>query len=112
MTWSIIDSPTHVDQIIKESHLNLVLIFKHSTRCGISAVVLDKLERKWDDGEMEGIKTYFLDLIRNRELSDQIAHVFHVEHQSPQVLLIHKGRCIHHASHFEISYQKLRQPAF
>ena len=78
-----------------------VLIFKHSTRCGISNMVLKNFERHYDlrDGELE---PYFLDLLSFRRLSDEIASRFGVLHQSPQILVIKDGKCLYTASHSDI----------
>lgn len=74
------------------------VIYKHSTRCGISGMVWKKLQRSWPEilGERE---IYYLDLIRFRKLSNQIAERYGVEHESPQVLVIKNGKCVFHNSH-------------
>lgn len=83
------------------------LIFKHSTRCSISSMALSRLENKW---ETQGnVQPYFLDLLKFRDVSNEIATVFGVEHQSPQVLVIKNGQCIYHNSHSGISYQDIKQ---
>lgn len=78
-----------------------VLIFKHSTRCSISSMALSRLESRWKDDEK--IQTWYLDLLAHRDISNEIASVFNVEHASPQVLLIKNGRCFYHNSHNGIS---------
>ena len=82
-----------------------VLIFKHSTRCSISSMALSRLESKWEQNDF--IKPYFLDLLTYREISNEIAHIFGIEHASPQVLLIKDGQCFYDASHSGISYQTI-----
>lgn len=42
---------------------------------------------------------YYLDLLQYRQVSNQIADVFQVPHESPQVLLIKDGVCIYDESH-------------
>jgi len=42
---------------------------------------------------------YYLDLIRYRDISNEISKKFNLEHQSPQVLLIINGDLIYNASH-------------
>lgn len=78
-----------------------VLIFKHSTRCSISSMALNRLEAKWIDNNK--IPAYYLDLLSHRDISNEIANLFSVEHASPQVLLIKNGLCIYNASHTDIS---------
>ncbi len=72
------------------------VIFKHSTRCSISSMIRNRLEKSVTDGEVD---FYFLDLIAYRALSDKIAAEFLVEHESPQILVIRNGECIYDESH-------------
>jgi len=107
MNWTNLHEKAQLRGIDQESANTPVLIFKHSTRCGVSATALDRLERNWQDNEMD-IPTYFLDLIAYRQVSDAIAAHYGVEHASPQVLMIRNGKCVYHASHFGIQYQQLK----
>lgn len=86
-----------------------VLLFKHSTRCSISSMALNRLESKWKDNDK--IPAYFLDLLNHRDISDEIASLFSVEHASPQVLLIRNGICIYHNSHNGISASEIAEAA-
>lgn len=78
-----------------------VVIFKHSTRCSISSMALNRLESRWKDDNT--ISMYYLDLLSYRDVSNEIATLFQVEHASPQVLVIKNGRCVYNASHTEIT---------
>jgi bacillithiol system protein YtxJ len=51
----------------------------------------------------ENISYYYLDLKRYRSVSNKVADVFGVYHESPQVLLIKNGECIYEESHNGIS---------
>jgi bacillithiol system protein YtxJ len=86
-----------------------VLLFKHSTRCSISSMALNRLESKWKD--QENISAYYLDLLNHRDVSNEIASMFQVEHASPQVLLIKNGVCIYHNSHSGISASEILEAA-
>lgn len=101
MKWNELRSPDQLDVIREESNSKPVLIFKHSSRCSISRLALDRLERKWS-AEADGIKPYFLDLISYRDVSNRVADQFRVEHESPQVLLIRNGNAIYDSSHYDI----------
>lgn len=83
------------------------LVFKHSTRCSISNMALKFFERDWKDETP--ITCYFLDILRNREISNTIADVFQVHHESPQLILIHNGECILDASHSDISATEVEE---
>ena len=71
-------------------------------------MALNRLERAWNAQEMQGAEAYFLDLIRHRDVSQQVAESFGITHQSPQILLIHKGECVYDTSHMGISYPALK----
>lgn len=82
----------------KQSFKNSVWIFKHSTRCPISALALNRLRADYENlAEQPDI--YYLDLLRYRSLSDHISEQLAVQHESPQLLRIEKGECTYHASH-------------
>lgn len=109
MNWEKLTSLDQLEAIRKESTEKPVMIFKHSTRCSISRMVLDRLERNWDVLEMEPhVKAYFLDLISYRHISSQTAALFEVEHESPQVLIIRNGASVFDRSHMAIDYQQIR----
>jgi bacillithiol system protein YtxJ len=108
MEWIELSGLDQLQEIKSESDKSPVLIFKHSHRCNISRVTLDRLERNWNKSEMRQVKPYFLDLLSNRQLSDTIAQLFKVDHESPQILLIHRGKSILDLSHFEIDYLQIK----
>lgn len=106
LSWEKLTEIKELDDIVQMSNNQPVIIFKHSTRCSISAMAKDRLERQWTPEHSAPV--YYLDLIRYRPVSDKIAELFSVEHQSPQVLLIAKGKCTYNASHSMISASALR----
>lgn len=111
MNWNKLESESDLYNLILISKTNTdkyFLIFKHSTRCPVSAMSLHRLERNWSLVK-EKITPYFLDLIKFRSVSNQIEESFGVRHQSPQVLLIKDGECIYHQSHHLISVEELNQ---
>jgi len=92
---------THLDQLqeikVLSDHTPCV-IFKHSTRCSISSMALNRFERNWSFEDAE-VKPYFLDLIAYRDISNTIAEQFDVRHESPQMLIIKNGQCVFNSSH-------------
>ena len=103
MRWIQLETAEQIKQI--QQNPGYSVIFKHSTRCSISMMAKRKFELDWTDLP-EDISLYFLDLIKYRELSSQIAHDFHVHHESPQLLLIKDGECILDQSHSDISVEE------
>ncbi len=108
MNWIPLTSEKQLQEIINTSEQPAV-IFKHSTRCSISATALSRLERAWKEGEMAPLKAYYLDLLNYRPVSNQIESTFGITHQSPQLLLIRNGKCVYSSSHFDITYPALRE---
>jgi len=107
LKWNELSSVGQLDEIDKISSSQPVAIFKHSTRCSISAASLNRLERKWDINKAGDIQPYYLDLIANREISNAVAERYGIDHQSPQLLLIQQGRCTYNNSHFGIAFDEL-----
>lgn len=109
MQWQQLNSIDQLNDLVSKSFDEPVLIFKHSTRCSISSMALDRLERAWNPAEMEGLSAWYLDLIAHRDISNKIAELFKVEHQSPQVLLIKNGETSYHTSHMGINYGQVKE---
>jgi len=107
INWMQLQSVEQIDQVIEQSTSRYVMIFKHSTRCGTSAMALDRLQRNWNSSDLPEMDLYFLDLITYREISNKVAEVFGVWHQSPQIIVVRDGKCIYETSHFNISFQDL-----
>lgn len=100
MNWKVIENSNQINEIKEASHHKLQLIFKHSTRCIISKMALKNFESDFLLHDV--IDAYYLDLISYRNISNEIAEVFAVEHQSPQTLLIKDGVTVYAASHESI----------
>lgn len=109
MNWNTLNKPEMLAEVKEFSKTQKVLIFKHSTSCNISSTALNRLERAWKNEEMTHIKPYFLDLLRFREISNQIAQEFGITHQSPQVIIIENEKAIFDASHLDINYAELKE---
>lgn len=109
MNWNQLTAKDQIDQIKVDSAIKPVLIFKHSTRCSVSAMAENRLERSWNAEEVPNLDIYHLDLIQHRDISDYIATTFHVPHESPQVLIITDGKCIYHNSHMGIAYHEIKR---
>ena len=109
VNWVKLQSSDELDRLIQtDSHQLPVVLFKHSTRCSISAMALRRMGEGWDVAAEIAIPV-FLDLIRYRDLSNQIADDLGVRHESPQVLLVKDGKCIYHASHSQIDPEEIKE---
>jgi bacillithiol system protein YtxJ len=108
MTWNELTDEKQLAEIKELSKDQPVVIFKHSTRCSISSMAKNRLERSIAPSNAA---FYCLDLIRHRDVSNRIAQMFHVHHESPQVLLIRNGECIYDESHNGISMAEIVEQA-
>lgn len=106
--WHILGKMEQLDEIMEESKTRPVAIFKHSTRCGISRGVLKMFEKNYTLSDNQ-VKLYFLDLIQNRDISNEIAARFKVHHESPQFIVIKNGVVVHHDSHHSIEAADLEK---
>jgi bacillithiol system protein YtxJ len=108
MHWIHLTDEEQLKSIISKSQVKPQVIFKHSTRCSISAVALQRLQKAQQPADID---FYFLDLLAHRHLSNRIAEIFRVHHESPQILLIKNGECIFEESHLSISLDEVLDQA-
>ena len=104
--WHALTTKEQLSEINQLSKTTPVTIFKHSTRCGISRMVLRNFESTYSLTN-EQMKLYFLDLLAYRDVSDEVGYTFQVMHQSPQVIVIKNGIAVAHASHHGIRAEEL-----
>ena len=105
-SWTELTDLGQLNEIIALSSDIPVAIFKHSTRCSVSRMALKQFENEFDN--INKVTLYFLDLIENRAISNEIASRFGVNHQSPQLILMKDGKAIYHVSHSDIDAEALK----
>jgi bacillithiol system protein YtxJ len=106
MHWTHLTSEHQLNEIMALSYDKPKVIFKHSTRCSISSTALRRVEQSI---VIPDVDFYFLDLIAFRSLSNKIAEIFGVHHESPQILLIKSGECTYDESHLSITIDDLKE---
>ncbi len=104
--WEKIESEKDLDAAIEKSLHQKVLIFKHSTRCFISKTVLKNFEKQMRNSD-ENYAYYFLDLLANRSVSNEIESRFDITHQSPQLIALENGKAFYSASHQNIDLDQI-----
>jgi bacillithiol system protein YtxJ len=107
-TWRQLEDISQLDAVEQLSEEKLVVIFKHSVSCGISNMVWHQFQNNIDFTN-EHIEMLYLDLLANRDISNEITRRFRVLHQSPQILVIKNREVIHHASHSAIRISNIKQ---
>tara|TARA_B110000093_G_scaffold119512_1_gene127978 strand:+ start:769 stop:1164 length:396 start_codon:yes stop_codon:yes gene_type:complete len=102
INWIPLNSLEQIKTIKELSKSETILVFKHSTRCGISSMVIKRFENLFDSS-MNNIKVYYLDLLNFRAISDEVGYSFQVQHQSPQLLIIRNEVAVLNVSHYDIT---------
>ncbi|MCK7591222.1 bacillithiol system redox-active protein YtxJ [Subsaxibacter sp. CAU 1640] len=108
--WIDLNDIAQLDKIVEQSKTRPQLIFKHSTRCGISRMVISHFKKDYKLSEDEA-DLYYLDLLSHRDISNTIAEQFKVIHESPQLIVIKSGEVVTHASHGSINDLELSKVA-
>ena len=99
--WSNLTEEKQIVEIIDLSNSIPVYIFKHSTTCGISAQAKENLELSFKNSD-KSFLFYYLDLLKFRSVSNKVAAILNVHHQSPQLILVHDGKVVFTTSHHKI----------
>lgn len=105
MAWIALQHLQQLTQIEEASVLKPQIIFKHSTRCSVSVMIKNRLEKEnFDEIDAD---FYYLDLLNHRAISNNIAERFNVYHESPQILVIKNAACVYDESHLAITFDDL-----
>ena len=104
MIWMNLTNEEQLQQIKEKSKEKPQVIFKHSTRCGVSSMAKNRLDK---GPAAENMDFHFLDLIKYRNISNKIAQDFKVYHESPQILIIKDGKSVYDESHSGIDPQEI-----
>jgi bacillithiol system protein YtxJ len=83
-----------LNRLLLDSKEHPVVLFKHSNSCGISAAAYREME-KLDNVNLLEIQTA-------RELSQEVATITGIEHESPQVIILKNGKAVWNASHYGV----------
>ena len=90
-----VDNKETLDNLITASKNKPVVIFKHSTACGVSAFAYRELEKLADQVNL-------LEVQSARDVSRELAALTGVRHETPQVIVLRDGKAVWNASHFAI----------
>jgi bacillithiol system protein YtxJ len=101
LPWLPLTSVDQLHTIADTSKGKTQLIFKHSTRCGISRMVMNQFVAAYDVDSSADL--YYLDLLNYRDVSNEVGYKFQVMHQSPQLIVLRNGVVVAHASHGAIN---------
>ena len=102
LPWIPLNDLQQIDYIKQKSSIKTQVIFKHSTRCGISSMVQRQFINDYNFSEKD-LDLYYLDLLNYRDVSNEVGYAFQLIHESPQLLVIKNGVLVAHASHGQIN---------
>ncbi len=102
LPWIPLNDIQQLKHIVEKSKTKTQVIFKHSTRCGISRMVINQFVDGYNLTEKD-LDLYYLDLLSFRDVSSEVGYKFQVVHQSPQLLVIKNGVVVAHDSHGAIN---------
>lgn len=91
-----------LDLVLAASHAEPVIVFKHSESCGSSWMAESSLA-----GHAWPVKIHKLIVQRSRAVSDRLARLLGVRHESPQVLILVDGRVAWHTSHAGVTHERV-----
>lgn len=103
MNWISITSEEQIKDLLAAQQV--FAVFKHSTRCSISSMVKNRLERDWKSD----LPVYYLDLLAYRSISNLIAQLSGVVHESPQIIVFKNGEAVYDASHTAIDASEVAE---
>ena len=105
--WKLPETDEILDHLMS-SDSGTHVVYKHSYNCAICIFTKIKVEEVMEECNDE-IDFHFVDVVKNRELSGQIASKTGVRHESPQVLVLKNGKVYWHASHSAIDKDELKE---
>lgn len=83
------------------------ILFKHSTRCELSASAWLHIERFEEN--FPAAPVFIVDVIRHRSVSDEAESRLQVRHESPQAILVEDGQAVQQASHRGVRLKTLTE---
>ncbi len=103
-----LETDAALEEALERSSQEPIVIFKHSTTCGISAGARRRMQALTDDTDP---RVYELVVQRSRALSQTVADTFGIRHESPQALVVRDRSVVYHTSHMSIQADRIRSAA-
>jgi bacillithiol system protein YtxJ len=107
MEWIAITESAQIQDLIAKSETQPVVVFKHSPRCHISKFALRNFEASFANSKQ--VPCYLVDVVNNRLESMEIKETLQVHHESPQLIIVSKGRAAFNTSHESIDGPETEQ---
>ena len=105
--YTKIESEEMLAPLFDAAHSGAVMLFKHSLTCPISGAAFRQYEQYLAELEDDGVTHYLVEIQNARPVSNRIAELSGVRHESPQAILLRAGTVDWHASHWQITRDAL-----
>ena len=92
---------THLSEILENSYKEPIVIFKYSSECGSSSVLASELRKNIIEQKLIH-PVYLVTVQTHIALSEKISDLFQIKHESPQIIILNKGKVTYTAHHREI----------
>lgn len=104
-----LNSVAEWSRVLELSDKQPVFVFKHSTRCPVSADAYDQYGVYLNRSADEDVAHFLVLVVEARPVSNAIAESLALKHESPQAILIHQRKPVWHTSHWRITESSLRE---
>ena len=81
------------------------MIYKHSATCELCEVAKREMHAMSDGG---GLDVFEIVVQTARPLSNHVEAHFGIRHESPQVIILHKGMPVFNASHLKVTQSRVQ----
>ncbi len=102
MDYQEITSLDALAEVLQASDRQTVLFFKHSNTCGVSMRAFNEFRKYLQAPEGAGVRNCLIVIQSSRDVSDELARVTGVQHESPQAIIVSEGLAIWTDSHLAI----------
>ena len=89
-----------LDSLLNNSNAGLVVVFKHSNSCPISAAAYREMQLLENE-------VLLVEVQSAREVSRELASRTGIRHESPQVIVFRNGKAVWNASHYSVNAREI-----
>jgi len=104
-----LDTIEEWERLSADSKETPFFVFKHSTRCPISAAAYERVKSFLASSPTDCPEVWLVNVIESRPVSNAVAATLGLTHQSPQMILVRDRRPLWSASHHGITADSIRE---
>ncbi|WP_374017743.1 bacillithiol system redox-active protein YtxJ [Paenibacillus thiaminolyticus] len=102
-----IETEQALQEWIDSTQEQTAVLFKHSTRCPISARANGEMAKVAEEFEPRGIEMGQILVVEHRDVSLACTDKLGIQHESPQVIVMKEGQVVWHDSHHAITFDNV-----